>query len=51
LFRVADAWDISQSLNALAARSPATISKSRPDQATLKIEAYGPLFNAAETVI
>lgn len=46
-----EAWDISQSLNALAKRSPATISKSKPEQAAMKIEAYVPLFDTAEPLI
>ena len=42
-----ETWDISQSLNALASRSPATISKSREDQAKMKVNAYAPLFEEA----
>lgn len=46
-----EAWDVSQSLNALATRSPATISKSKPEHAAMKIEAYAPLFDRAEPLI
>lgn len=46
-----DTWDISQSLNALAKRSPATIAKSRPDHAEMKVGAYAPLFEEAESLI
>ena len=42
-----EAWDISQSLNALAKRSPATIAKSRADHAAMKVAAYAPLFEGA----
>lgn len=46
-----EAWDVSQSLNALAKRSPATIAKSRPDQAAMKVEAYAPLFDGATPLL
>lgn len=46
-----EAWDISQSLNALAKRAPATISKSRADQAEMKVTAYEPLFEGASSLM
>lgn len=46
-----EVWDISQSLNALAQRSPATIAKSDPEQAALKVAAYTSLFNDGAAII
>lgn len=43
-----EVWDISQSLNALAQRSPATIAKSDAEQAVLKVAAYVPLFDEGD---
>lgn len=40
-------WDISQSLEHLASRSPATISRSAPESAQMKIEAYTAIFDQA----
>lgn len=40
-------WDISQSLEHLAARSPATISRADPETAQMKIEAYTAIFDQA----
>lgn len=46
-----EVWDISQSLNALAQRSHATIAKSDAEQAALKVAAYGPLFDEGAAII
>lgn len=46
-----EVWDISQSLNALAQRSPATIAKSEVEQAALKVAAYTPLFEEGAAVV
>jgi hypothetical protein len=43
----AEAWDLTQSLNAFAARSPATIVRSGPDQASLKIPYYESVWASA----
>lgn len=40
-------WDVSQSFEHLAARSPATLSKADPESAQLKIEAYTSIFEQA----
>ena len=45
----ATVWDVSQSFEDLAARSPATLSKALADAANLKIEAYRGIFDNAET--
>jgi hypothetical protein len=42
-----EAWDLTQSLNAFAARSPATIVRSGPEQAALKIPYYEGLWASA----
>lgn len=44
-------WDFSQSFEHLAARSPATISKAAPEQASMKLQAYSRLFNDAEVIL
>lgn len=44
-------WDVSQSFEDLAARSPATLAKAAPDQAKLKIEAYRDIYDAADALI
>lgn len=41
-------WDVSQSFEDLAARSPATLSKAIADAAILKIDAYRGIFDNAE---
>lgn len=41
-------WDVSQSFEHLAARSPATFSKAAPELARLKMEAYREMFETAE---
>jgi hypothetical protein len=41
-------WDVSQSFEDLAARSPATLQKATAETAALKIEAYCEIFNDAE---
>ncbi|WP_145902249.1 MULTISPECIES: hypothetical protein [Sphingobium] len=46
-----EAWDISQSLNASAKGSPATITKSRADRAELKVATYEPLFDEAISLV
>jgi len=40
-------WDVSQSFEHLAARSPATLSKADADTAKMKIEAYTAIFDQA----
>jgi hypothetical protein len=42
-----DVWVLTQSLNAFAARSPASIVRSGPDTAALKVEAYRTMWKAA----
>jgi hypothetical protein len=42
-----DVWDLTQSLNAFAARSPATIVRSSPEQAELKIPYYESVWTSA----
>ena len=44
-------WDISQTFEDLADRSPASLSKAYPDQAKMKIDAYFDLFDEAEVII
>jgi hypothetical protein len=46
----AEAWILTQSLNALATRSPATLSKAPPEISAPKIAAYTELWNNAEPV-
>lgn len=43
-----DAWTLTQSLNAFADRSPATIIKAHPEMAAMKIAAYRDLWDAAK---
>ncbi|MFB6414371.1 phosphatidylserine/phosphatidylglycerophosphate/cardiolipin synthase family protein [Bradyrhizobium tunisiense] len=43
----ADAWTLTQSLKDFAARSPATIVKVDAETATLKVSAYGAIWQAA----
>jgi hypothetical protein len=45
-----EAWDLTQSLNAFAVRSPATIVRSGPEQAALKIPYYESIW-ASEVVL
>jgi hypothetical protein len=42
-----DAWALTQSLNAFAQRSPATILKADPETAALKIAAFNDIWNNA----
>ena len=42
-----EVWLLTQSLNAIAARSPATIVRIDPETATLKIAAYDLMWQAA----
>ncbi len=42
-----DAWILTQSLKDFANRSPATIQRTDPDLAKLKLEAYSSLWNAS----
>lgn len=44
-------WDISQSLNALATRSHATIAKSNAEQATMKVAAYVSAFDSGAVLV
>jgi hypothetical protein len=46
----ADAWILTQSLNAFAARSPASIVKSGPDQAARKIRHYESVWTSASAL-
>ncbi|MGN7998981.1 hypothetical protein [Sphingomonas sp. 22176] len=46
-----EVWDVSQSLNKLADRSPATIAKSPAEHARLKLAAYLPLFEQGTSII
>lgn len=41
-------WDVSQSFEDLASRSPATLAKAEAELAVLKVEAYSDIFLAAE---
>lgn len=43
-------WVLTQSLNAFAARSPASIVRSDGDAASLKVDAYRDLWNAATVI-
>jgi hypothetical protein len=45
-----DAWTLTQSLNAFATRSPASIVRVDADTAALKIAAYDDLWNTASPV-
>ncbi len=45
-----DTWDLTQSLNAFAARSPATIVRSGPEQAALKIPYYEGIWASAAAI-
>jgi hypothetical protein len=45
------AWDISQSFEDLAARSPATLAKAGADSAAMKIEAYCEIFANSDAII
>lgn len=47
----ATVWDISQSFEDLAARSPATLSKSSAETAVMKVDAYSDLFAQSEVII
>lgn len=44
-------WDVSQSFEDLAARSPATLSRSPTEPAVLKIEAYREIYDNAEVIL
>lgn len=46
----AGVWALTQSLNAFAARSPATILKADPETAALKVQAYAALWAAATPI-
>ena len=45
-----DAWSLTQSLNAFAQRSPATILKADPETAGLKITAFNDLWASAQPI-
>lgn len=45
-----DVWLLSQSLNAFAKRSPATINRAEPDVAAMKIAAYERTWEGAESI-
>jgi hypothetical protein len=45
-----DAWILTQSLNAFAARSPASISRASSDIATLKVDAYSTIWKNASAL-
>lgn len=45
-----DAWILTQSLNAFAARSPATIARVDAQSAQLKIDAYGDIWRSATPI-
>lgn len=45
-----DAWNVTQSFKDFATRSPASIVRSDPETAKLKVAAYDDMWNAAEIV-
>ncbi|MCU6498913.1 hypothetical protein LPN04_14035 [Rugamonas sp. A1-17] len=46
-----EVWSLTQSLNAFAARSPATIVRLADDVAFMKVDAYFPIWDAASPAI
>jgi hypothetical protein len=46
-----EAWSLTQSLNAFAARSPATIVRLDDEIAAMKVAAYEPLWQAAQSLL
>ncbi|MFC5694632.1 hypothetical protein ACFPU0_03550 [Pseudomonas sp. GCM10022186] len=45
-----EAWTLGQSFNALATRAPTSLIRSNPETASLKVEAYRQIWDAATTL-